>query len=521
MRHLWLCALALSLVLTAEFCTAADDDIRPSAVSGQFYPADPAVLRETVDSFLSASHKKVGGKPFLIVCPHAGYAYSGKVAAAAFKEAAGNRYDLVIILGTNHTTAGFNKAAVFVGDGFETPLGVAKVDRSAASQLLDSDSIFTEFAAVHRAEHSIEVQVPFIQVLFPGVPIVPIVVSTTDLSDCEHIGRELARLSRDRSVLIVASSDLSHYPRYQDAEKVDHKTLDLIVQEDVKALHRYLTRIPGSAPSLVTGACGEGPILAGICAARTLGIEHGIQIAYANSGDLLPGSRDRVVGYGAVAFLYSAPAGSTPAVDPAVPPAPSDGRNKPGPSSETLDSNTKRALLRLARRAITEFVTSGRDFEEMTGKTKISFRAGAFVTLRENGRLRGCIGRLEPDLPLEEVIARYAVYAATQDPRFNPVRPAEVKQLDIEISVLSTPRPVPGFQAIRIGRDGVVLTKDGHSATFLPQVADEQHWSRNEMLSNLCLKAGLEENCWTEGARFETYQATVFSETDLAPETPR
>jgi len=515
MRHLWLSALFITLFCSAAFCTAADGDIRPAAVAGQFYPADPVVLRKTVDSLIAASPKEVSGKPFVVVCPHAGYSYSGKVAAAAFKQAAGNHYDLIVILGTNHTTAGFNKAAVFDGDGFQTPLGVAKVDRSAASQLLDSDSIFTRFDAVHRAEHSIEVQVPFIQVLFPNVPIVPIVVSTTDLSDCEHIGRELARLATNRSVLIVASSDLSHYPRYQEAEKVDHQTLNLIVAEDAKALHRYLTRIPGSAPSLVTGACGEGPILAGICAARTLGIAHGVRIAYANSGDLLPENRDRVVGYGAAAFLYQDPESEMTASTKA-----SGGPKHSDTSPETLDSNTKRALLQLARRAITEFVTKGDVEEEPGEKPQVSFPAGAFVTLREHGQLRGCIGRLQSDLPLEDVVARYAVYAASEDPRFKPVRPGELNQLEIEISVLSPPRPVPGYQAIRIGRDGVVLTKDGHSATFLPQVADEQHWGRDEMLSNLCLKAGLDERCWTEGARFQTYQATVFSEADFGSETP-
>jgi AmmeMemoRadiSam system protein A len=128
---------------------------------------------------------------------------------------------------------------------------------------------------------------------------------------------------------------------------------------------------------------------------------------------------------------------------------------------------------------------------------------------------------LEADLPLNEVVSRYAIYAASEDPRFNSVLAGELDQLEIEISVLSNPTLAAGFQAIQTGRDGVVLTKDGHSATFLPQVADEQHWGRDEFLANLCLKAGLAEDCWTEGARFETFQAAVFSESEFHLETQR
>ena len=515
MSSRWFYSFGASIILLAGFCSASDETIREAAVAGQFYPSDPGMLRETVTSLLAESQKRTLGKPFVLVSPHAGYPYSGRITADAFKQAAGNRYDLILVLGTNHTTAGFTKAAVFCGKGFQTPLGLVSVDQGTAIALLGSDSIFTEFEPVHRSEHSIEVQLPFIQVLFPDVPIVPIVVATTDSADCGRIGRNLVRVTQDRSVLIVASSDLSHYPAYEDAERIDRKTLEFVVSEDATALHRHLARVPGSAPSMVTGACGEGPILAGIAAARARGIGRGELVSYANSGDVLVESRDRVVGYGAVVFLDE----SSPSGGPGASAAP-DFRDERDSDPFRLDDETKRALLILARQSIRGYVSTGKAPAAAGGGRPLP-RAGAFVTLRKHGLLRGCIGRLEADIPLNEVVSRYAVYAASEDPRFNPVQPGELEELEIEISVLSHPAQAPGFQAIQAGRDGVVLTKDGHSATFLPQVADEQHWGRDEFLANLCRKAGLGEDCWKEGARFETFQAAVFSESEFHLETPR
>ncbi len=304
---------------TSSCLKAHNEDVRPPAFAGTFYPESSVQLRGAIDAFLVDAIPGGRENPVAIVAPHAGYIFSGQICADAYAQIRRESVDLVVILGTNHTSPGFDKIAVHPGSGFRTPLGVAGIDRAAAAALLKDSPDCIADASVHGQEHSVEVQIPFIQVLFPGAKILPVIVGSPDPALCSRFGTALARIVRHRRVLIVASSDLSHYPAYDDAVRIDTATLDALMTLDPAAFHAAVSSSRDSFAGLSTAACGEGPILAALSAARHLGARRANIVSYANSGDTSVGDRDRVVGYGAVVFTAGNAAAGMNASKPATP----------------------------------------------------------------------------------------------------------------------------------------------------------------------------------------------------------
>jgi MEMO1 family protein len=498
-------AIALALACRGDVGAAGQgrQDVREPAVAGQFYPADARGLNAMLDAVLKDALPPGRERPIAIVAPHAGYVYSAQIAADAWHQTAGQQYDTIVILGTNHTTAGFERIGVYPGSGLRTPLGIARVDQELSAALIKEDPDCVADAAVHLKEHSIEVQVPFAQRLFPNAAIVAAVVGGEDAGLVTRFGRTLARLLNGRQALIVASSDLSHWPSWRDANTADRRTLEAIATLDpdrVRAAASYATR---GIANLATCACGEAPVRAAMTAARMLGATRGRAVSYANSGDLPIGDPDRVVGYGAVVFTGGDPGADTSALAP------------PAPQALPPSAADKKQMLTLARETIRRYLDTGavplaRGFSPALDRPQ-----GIFVTLRKRGTLRGCIGQMTPDRPLRVLVGSMALAAALEDPRFDKVRSTELKDIEIEISVLTPFKEVAGPQAIVVGRDGVLLQKDRRSAVFLPQVATEEHWARDEMLDNLCMKGGLAAGCWRAGARLSTFQADVFKEGDF------
>lgn len=294
----------LALAVLGSFAMvsqAQNDDVRPPAVAGQFYPESQSMLRAAVEEFLADALPVRVSNPLAIVVPHAGYIFSGQIAADAFKQVSRQKYDLIVILGTNHTAPEFRKIAIHPGSGFRTPLGVARIDREAAAALIAADPDCVLDKSVHEREHSVEVQLPFIQVLFPAAKIVPVIIGTPNVNLCSRFGLALAKVIRNRRALVVASSDLSHYPSYDDAVAADRQTLEALVTLDPAVFHAKAQSLrKRSIPNLYTSACGEAPVLAAMTAAKSLGATRGTVVSYANSGDISVGDRDRVVGYGAV-----------------------------------------------------------------------------------------------------------------------------------------------------------------------------------------------------------------------------
>ncbi len=495
-------ALALGCRGAAQVGSGSAQDVREPAVAGQFYPADARTLNTALDLFLKDAVAPASESPIAIIAPHAGYVYSGQIAADAWRQAQGRPYDSVVILGTNHTTAGFDRIGVYPGSGLKTPLGTARIDEALSAALMKEDADCVADAAVHAREHSIEVQVPFAQRLFPGVSLVAAVVGTQDLGKIERFGRALAKVLAGRKALIVASSDLAHYPSSRDARETDRRTLEAFATLDPGHIQGVLSVQVGTRPNLETCACGEAPVLAAIAAAKLLGASRARVLSYANSGDLPLGDLDRAVGYGAVTITAGERGADTTVLVPPAPVAP----DLPTPEAD------RRRLLELARETIRRYldirmVPLPRGLSPAADRTQ-----GVFVTLRKHGDLRGCIGQMVPTGPLRRLVGRMALAAALEDPRFEQVRAAELKDITVEISVLTPFKPVSGPGAIVVGRDGVLLEKDRHAAVFLPQVATEEHWGRDEMLDNLCLKGGLSAGCWRLGAKLSTFQAEVFGE---------
>ncbi|MGA2107264.1 MAG: AmmeMemoRadiSam system protein B [Syntrophorhabdales bacterium] len=500
-------AVGLFIVVLPGFARGVSDDARPPAVAGQFYPDAPDALKAAVQAFLRDAVPRAAKKPIGLVVPHAGYIFSGQIAADGFKQVEGESYEVIAILGTNHTTPDFEKISVYNGRGFRTPLGVAEVDRETAAALLKADADCVTDERVHAKEHSIEVELPFVQVLFPGARIVPVIVGSPDAALCTRFGEALAKVLKNRRALIVASSDLSHYPSAAAAEGLDREVLAAIAALDGERLRSTIeTHMRRPVANLVTCACGEAPILSAIEAAKRLGAKGGSVVSYANSGQTALGEQSRVVGYGAV--VMTAEKG----------PAGVQKKGREPPYSDSFSEPERRALLAFARESMSRAVLTqtaplARGFGE-----NLEQKRAVFVTLEERGELRGCIGQTEPDTPLSQAVGAMAIRAAFFDPRFRPVSRQELAEIEIEISVLTRLKQVPRATDIVVGRDGVLLTKGEGSALFLPQVAVEQHWGLTTMLDNLCRKAGLEDACWREGARFSTFQAINFGERTHGPQ---
>ena len=481
----------------------AGQEPRPAAAAGAFYPEDPTRLRAAVQAFLDAAVPARPERPLVLVVPHAGYIYSGQIAADAFRQAAGHSYDVVVILGVNHKASGFGGISVYDGPGLRSPLGVAACDRTLAEALRQADPRFAFNARADAKEHSVEVQVPFIQTVLPGVPILDVVVGGNDPELWKSFGVALARTLAGRRPLIVASSDLSHYPSHADACASDRAVLEAVAALDPDLVLATIAGIMRKgAPELATCACGEGAIIAALTAARQLGALGAAVLSYANSGDTALGDRARCVGYGAVVLTGDGPPRDTAALVPVSPAGP----------EVPLSAADRRRLLQLARETIEQYLDSGTTPLARGLPPVLCRNQGAFVTLKKAGRLRGCIGHLAEDTPLGQVVGAMAMQAAFNDRRFDPLQKEELDGLEIEISVLTPFRPVSGPEAVVPGRDGVVLRKSGKSAVYLPQVATEQGWDRDQLLTQLSLKAGLPADAWRRGAQLSVFQAEVFGE---------
>ena len=469
---------------------------------GSFYPPSASTLKAAVQAMLGDALAPRPDRPIAIVVPHAGYVFSGQIAADAYRQASAHRYDTVVIVGVNHTDGTFSKVGICPGRAFRTPLGSVPIDDAFVAALEKADSDCVLDANVHKAEHSVEVQVPFVQHLFPNAKIVPLVVGRPDPLMCTRLGRALAEVAKDRSVLLVASSDLSHYPASRDAGDVDRRTLEIIAGLDAEAVYRNEVADSGRAvPQLVTHACGTGAIMAVITAARALGATRGTVLSYANSGDTIAGEPDRAVGYGAVVFTAR-----DPGIDVAA-------LKAPLPDDGPLQAQDKKWMLGFARETIRRYLTTETLPLPRGFSPRLQRNRGVFVTLKKRGELRGCIGHIPSDMPMVRLAGMMAFESALNDPRFARLALEEMREVEIEISILSPPKVVSGPSDIVVGRDGVVIAADGRSAVFLPQVAPEQGWNRDQMLDNLCVKAGLPAKRWQQrGTRFETFQAEVFGE---------
>ena len=496
---MWIeCSLVSFVILSALLLgvsVEASAKVRKPAVAGQFYPADPTTLRRMVEEMLENARKvPVEGEIVGLVCPHAGYPYSGPTAAVAYKEVMGKRYDAVVVIGPSHREF-LRGSSIWAEGGYETPLGVVPIAEDVAKKMLspEDDIVFSD--AGHRYEHSVEVELPFLQVAIPDLKVVPVVMGEQNLRACRNLADAIVRACKGKKVLIVASSDLYHGYSYEECNRTDERTLKAILRFDPE----------GFVQGLLSGeyqACGGGPIAAMLMAARELGADKVKILTHTNSNDVVGERGGYVVGYSAIAVYRSGAGGE-------------EGKKRVGVELG-LSEEDKRTLLTIARRTV-ERVTRGEPPPEFQVKSgKLLERRGAFVTLKKHGELRGCIGYIEGIKPLWEAVRDMARAAALEDPRFPPVRPEEVPELEIEISVLTPLWRVKDIKDIVIGRDGLIIRKGWRQGLLLPQVATEYGWDVKTFLEHTCLKAGLPRDAWKgPDAEIWAFSAEVFSEGEL------
>jgi len=479
------------LLLTSCSAQAQEDQIRQPAVSGTFYPSEPAKLKTMVEDFLNkANPPPQEGELKGLVVPHAGYVYSGQVAAFAFKLLEKKRFDTVIILGPSHRVY-FDGAVVYnIGD-FLTPLGVASVDKKLAGKIVSANAKIKIDTAAHRYEHSIEVQLPFLQTVLSEFNFVPILMSNMNLANCQMLAKTISAIIKDKKTLVIASSDMSHYHDYQTAKAIDAVTLKLIEENKVEELNRALDEGKSEL-------CGGGSVVTLMLIMKELGADKIKVLSYANSGDTTF-DFNRVVGYCAVSFSSSHPSGQAVG-------------EKQG--SSALTPEDKKMLLGMARQTLEIFLKERKIPEFKAEGPLLLEKRGAFVTLKKKDGLRGCVGNFAEE-PLYIQIPQVAVSSAINDFRFMQVSSDELKDIKIEISILSPMKEVNSLNDIMLGKHGIYVKAGHRTGCFLPQVAQETGWTKEEFLRHCFTdKAGLPPDAWEKGAQVFVFTAEVFSEED-------
>ena len=497
----------LVLSVQRQAACGAAPKVRPAGAAGGFYPADPKELTQMIDGLLAQNAvPQVQGPLVALICPHAGYIFTGPVAASCFAQLKGRNYARVVVIAPSHYE-NFHFNSIYDGDAYATPLGNVPVDQDFRAKLakLSSDIKISDRGHLQvgeHAEHSLEVQLPWLQRTLGDFKLVPIIMGDQDYGLERALGRALAKALLAESAearaqtLILVSSDLSHYHTYDYANNVDHQTLQAIEEWDYLSLSRNFAMWERGAQTWE--ACGGGPIVAGMIAAEGLGAAHAQILKYANSGDAT-GDKSRVVGYGAVAI---------------TPGSAADARKR---ADFTLTTGEKNALMKIARASVETSVRDRKMYQlAPMGFPRLEEARGAFVTLKEHGELRGCIGYITPLKSLAETVRDVATDAALEDSRFTPVTTAELPLLAYEISVMSPLRRVLDIKEIKVGKHGLIMKQGEIEGLLLPQVPVEQHWGRDTFLEETCHKAGLPRQAWKDDdTDIFMFTALVFGEHSL------
>ncbi len=402
---------------------------RPSAIAGRFYPKDPSELNALLDSYLVSGMPKRDA--YGVMCPHAGYMYSGIVTGRCLSEV--NVPDTVVIMCPNHTGLG-KPFSVWPDGNWQTPLGTVPVDTGFTKKLLSNSSLFEADCSPHIMEHAVEVMVPFLQRLNPNVSIVPIVVRNTNNQTYEALGHDMAETIKQcggiGKVMMLGSSDMTHYEPHDNATRKDRIALDEIEKLDFRNLQAKLTA------NRIT-MCGDAAVSVMIAASVELGADHAETLMYRTSGDAC-GDYSAVVGYAAVII-------------------PNDVCSEP---------------VKLAYETINTFLKEGKLVDVPADPTLGGIqRAGCFVSIHEYGELRGCIGTIMPTQPtIAQEIIHNAISASTRDPRFEPISAAELPYLEINVDILTPPEPIESEAELDVKRYGCIVECRERRGLLLPDL---------------------------------------------------
>jgi len=484
---------------------------RTPYVAGQFYPGNKDALEKILESLFKEGKSllinKNEEKLRAIIVPHAGYIFSGVVAASAYNQInPDTEYERIFIIGSSHRTY-FDGASIYNLGHYETPLGTVTVDLEIANDLINKYKEFTYRQDAEVGEHTIEVQLPFLQYkLKKDIKIVPIIIATQNPITCKLIAEHLKPYFNDKNLFVI-STDFSHYPSYNDAIKVDKFTYEAILSNSSsKLLTTLKTNDDLGIDNLATSLCGWTSVLTLLyLTEKSKNLEYKL-IEYRNSGDAnIYGDKSRVVGYCAIAVIEKKIEDTNKAI------------TNQNQTEFKLNKDDKIKLLKIARNTLDEFVRHGTIYKikESDISENLKTPCGAFVSLHKNHQLRGCIGNFSRDVPLYKVVQEMTIASCSRDYRFNPVEPEELKDIEIEISVLTPLKRINTINEIILGKHGIYIIKDGRSGTFLPQVATQTGWNLEEFLGHCARdKVGIGWDGW-KNADIYTYEAIVFSERDF------
>ena len=469
-------------------------EVRRPMVAGSFYPANPIELSKQVAEFFSkAQRRPLAGPVRAIVAPHAGYIYSGQVAADAYKQIEGEQYEAVVVVAPFH---GFFKGvSVYSGGGYQTPLGVIEIDRGLSSQIAQKHPAVYASTVGHsgsggHGEHSLEVQLPFLQTVLGKFKLVAMVMGDQEESTIRATAEALTAALKGRNILMVASTDMSHFHPEKDARRLDKVFETTLLSFDANQIIDAVSRGKSEA-------CGIGPVAAVVETMKRIGGEKVEIISYDTSGTATGDSSD-VVGYLSAVITGKK---EVPKLEPVV--------NAHKAHRQVGYIKEEREYLRDVARRVIEAKAKGLKPElPPCPSTRLEEKRGVFVTLTLRGMLRGCIGQVLARQPLAEAVADMAAAAASEDPRFEPVTEAEAVGLEYEISVMSPLSIVEDLESIEVGKHGLMIRLDMHSGLLLPQVATEYNWDRTTFLEQTCLKAGLSKNSYKD-KRAQIYKFTV------------
>lgn len=475
-----------------------EKNVLESKLAGTWYPADPQELGAELNEYIESVSQEPLGDVMALLLPHAGYRYSGEVAAHGIAQLKGRSIKRVVVLGPSHRVHMPGMVSIPDVSHIRTPLGTLELDLSFIDALRRHKAVHSVPSA-HMDEHSVQIQLPLLQQVLGDFKLVPIVTGQLNEQEAAEIGGVLRRYV-DADTLVVSSSDFTHYGRnfayvpFEDNIQENLCALDMgafekVEQKDLSGFQQYID----STCATICGRCPISVLLAMLPDDAAVHL-----LRYDTSGNMT-GDWTHCVSYLSAAFTGCW--GNGAALDC---------------GEELLSAVDKLELLRLARSSIEHYMEHGKKAKSSGLGCEIrpamKTVMGAFVTLHQNGQLRGCIGEIFPRRELCGAVVDRAVDSAVNDPRFPPVSPDEVEGLHIEISALCPPRPVDSWKDIVVGKHGMTLSKDGHFAVFLPQVAPEQGWGIEETLTHLSMKAGLGPDDWREGCDYEVFEAIVFSE---------
>lgn len=501
-------SLAAGSILSGDVASDGYSRVMKSSLAGSWFSAGGKELRDQLAAWVAeaAEHDKgeLKGEVIALLQPHAGYIYSGSIAAYGLNKIKGKSYDRVIVIGPSHRVWLENSICVPKdADALETPFGRTGIDADGVKALAKNSFVVSD-DKTHYAEHSVQIHLPMLQfALGEGFKILPVICGQLDNDAVMKIAAAIKPLLNDRTLLVI-SSDFTHYGQNFDyvpfkndikenLEKLDLGAFKMIKGKNLSGFTEYIENTQATI-------CGRDPIR--IMLKLLPGNAEVSLLKYSTSGDITGDFKS------SVSYVSAVATGKW-----------ENSMNNNGAHSDELDSHDKKTLLKIAREAIESALRerkapSSERFDSYATEN-MKKKMGAFVTLKKGEQLRGCIGEIEPRRALYKAVADRAIDSAFGDPRFQSVSASELGDIEIEISALTPSKKVDSYKDIIIGKHGMTVTKSGRSAVFLPQVAPEQGWTLEETLTHLSMKAGLPPDAWKSGAEFTVFEAIVFKESDF------